>query len=84
MKKAVTKPSKKKVKVLPYKTIEEAAIALDAQVSRDVDTIAYLSNQLIDANNKYNELQRQHEEALILIRYLENKLVIAIQYHADK
>lgn len=75
------RPAKSKDKAVKPVT-KDVVKSLTAQVSRDVDTIAYLSNQLIDANNKYNELQRQHEEALILLRYVENKLVIAIQHHA--
>lgn len=54
--------------------------AVNAQTSRDVDTIAYLSNQIIDSNNKYKELSERHNDALAIIRYLENKLLIAIQH----
>lgn len=53
-----------------------------AQPVRDVDaeTIAHLAQQVVDNSESYKRLQERYNDALAIIRYLENKLFVLIQH----
>lgn len=81
----------KKAKVLAhdpkthtYKLLNEfnksANTALDRARKNDKDTIAHLIDQMVDVAEQRKAISEKYEDALTIIRYLENKLVTSIQY----
>jgi hypothetical protein len=56
---------------------------LDPARKNDVQTISWLVDQNTELNQKVQKLEEQYEDALSVIRYLEDKLIRTIQYTAQ-
>jgi hypothetical protein len=56
---------------------------LDPARKSDVETISWLVDQNVDLNNEVQSLKEQRDDALTIIRYLEDKLIRTIQYTAQ-
>ena len=56
---------------------------LDPARKSDVETISWLVDQNVDLHNEVQSLKEQRDDALTIIRYLEDKLIRVIQYTAQ-
>jgi len=54
--------------------------ALDRARKNDKDTIAHLVDQMVEVAEQRKAISEKYDDALTIIRYLENKLVTSIQY----